>query len=87
MKNLNYNEFSCEFDIENEAVFSIERQPETRFLGKLIKPAQTVISFYSSANNELTTWEVICSEGQHRDFVSRFRRKLKLPPYGNTGIS
>jgi hypothetical protein len=87
MKNFNYNELTCEFDIENEAVFSVERQPETRFFGKLISPAQTVIGYYRADNNKSDQWYLICSESQHQDFVSRFRRKLKLSPYGNTGNS
>jgi len=78
MKTLDYNKLPCEFDIENEAVFSIERQPETRFWNKITEPAKTIIGFYSATNNDLTTWEMVCSEGQHQEFVNRFRRKLKL---------
>jgi hypothetical protein len=85
MKTFDYSKFPCEFDIENEDVFSVERHPEVRSWGKLIEPAQTVIGFYGKWHAGLKEWHLICSEGQHQDFVTRFRRKLKLPPFGNTG--
>ena len=86
MKTFDYSKFPCEFDIENEAVFSVERQPEIRFFGMLFSPAQTIIGYYPKNYAVNQSWHLICSDGQHQEFTSRFRRKLKLPPYGNTGV-
>jgi hypothetical protein len=70
----------CEFDIEGEDVFSVERVKsleKIRIFGKNEYSEKTVITFYEKTNKQkLQTWYLECSPNKHAEFVSRFRRKL-----------
>lgn len=56
----------AEFDIENESVFSVERNEDD----------ETIIGYYPADGTENIEWNIICSIEQHNNFIKRFRTKL-----------
>lgn len=84
---MNYQD--CEFDIENEDVFSVERirtLVKYRIFGGDEYLEQTVIGFYDKLcpnaphapkKRKSNSWYLDCSPEKHWEFVDRFRAKLK----------
>lgn len=59
-----------EFDIEHEAVFSIERDGDI-----------TTIGFYPHDHSGLSEWEILTTLEKHNDYVKRYRKKLHIKNY------
>lgn len=57
----------AEFDIEDEAIFAIEREDDT-----------TIIGFYPKDGTNNIEWSMTTNLKCHDDFIKRFKEKLSI---------